>query len=140
MLAYAFRMPQKDVTEYARGVKWNRKQQKYHQVRNPMRMFTDDEKDHLSYILAPPPNWRRVRWYGWLADGVRAKYLKMLGIAIEDTLEPPNDEMERPVLCPRCGDKCVPLLHNGTNRISIESALKNYGDIFLPWDPGGGDD
>ncbi|GAG79796.1 unnamed protein product, partial [marine sediment metagenome] len=137
MLSYAFRMPQKDITEYARGVKWNRKQLKYNQVRNPMRMFTQDEKDHISYILAPPPNWRRVRWYGWLADGVRAKYLKMLDIAIADTLEPPDDETERDVLCPSCGEKCVPLMNNGTNDISIESALKRYGDIFLPWDPGG---
>jgi len=140
MLTYAFRMPQKDITEHARGVRWDSKQRKYVQIAEPIVEFSQAQLAHITYVLQPPPNWRRVRWYGWLADGVRAKYLNKLDIAIEDTLEPPGDESEAGVRCPKCHDKCVPLCkgkHDSSNVITLDDALDVYGEIFLPWDPGG---
>jgi hypothetical protein len=141
MLSYAFRMPQKDATEFCRGVKWDNKARQYKQVRDPITKLSQRQLEHLNYILNPPRNWRRVRWYGWLSDSVKAHYLGLLGLSLDDvTPKKDDDDAEKRIICPKCHRDCVPFyldVHERSNLITLKDAIKQFGSVYYPWDPGG---
>ncbi len=116
MLSYGLRMPQVDVIKYSN----------FHGYTQ----YSDQETNHLYNILMPPKYWRRTSWFGWLSDGVRHKYLKLLGIDPEVLKD--NSEPDMEVRCPVCNAICE---YEGYT--TIEVLKQDHVKFMYPWDPGG---
>ena len=60
-------------------------------------------RDWMERLLSPPKNEKRIQWYGWLSDGVKAKFLEKLDITVEKKTV--RDRERRKVPCPICGSE-----------------------------------
>lgn len=87
-LKYNFRMPQLDVNKFSNK----------HQIS----LYSDQQKNAILKLINPPKNFKRTRWFGWLADGVRTKYLKLLDVEIVRFDKSHN----RRVMCPVHNCEC----------------------------------
>lgn len=75
---------------------------------------------------------KHVVWFGWLADCVRYKYLRLIDLEIPRKRE--RDEKRRKTLCPLCGAE----LEYSAGGFSYE-AVQAFGDAFiLGYRPSGG--
>jgi len=125
-IKYALRMPQADITNYSNG--YRNAGHGWVKTEEPLTEYTEEESAHINRILLPPPNWRKTRWVGWLADGVRSKYLKLL--SIDPNLLKEDKEPEENVCCPICHVVC---------ELEDSSVIaENINEPWAyPWDPGG---
>jgi len=88
-LLYCFRMPQKDITEWS--------------VNNGVDVYTESQKNEVNRLIFPPKSFRRTRHFGWWADGVRAKYLKLFDLF---QIKREKGAGIEPVVCPLHNAKC----------------------------------
>jgi len=65
-LRYDFRLANLDITRFAK--------------KQMIGEFEDEQKGEVTRLIMPPTNFRFTRFFGWWADGVRNKYLKLLDI------------------------------------------------------------
>ena len=56
----------------------------------------------MQQMLLPPKNWKAIQWFGYLSDGVKASFLKKLGIGFEK--KSVRDREKRKVKCNICGN------------------------------------
>jgi hypothetical protein len=72
---------------------------------------TSLNRDWAERLLYPPKNMKRLQWFGFLSDGVKAKFLKeKLSIALEKKAV--RDKERRKVPCPDCGSQLFCYRHD----------------------------
>ena len=117
-LSYQFRRPVKDVY-------------------NAVRQMRGDEKMDwawLNRMLVRPKKEKRHRWYGWLSDGVKSKFLAKMEIL--RAKKAVRVKARRKTYCPLCGDELVCVAQG----IPYESltGLDRYNSVLAFGRPKGG--
>lgn len=141
-LRYDFRLPQRDFADYADSQGWETftpqqsmfiefclgKSQDYELVLTSGGQKRLRPKSHYGL----PPNFRRQRWVGWLADGVRSRYCKELGVEVPTAAarrKASKDEAQAKVL------EC-PIHHCATVRRVAEDGFSWKRISFRELEPG----